>query len=107
MIGKDLEEVANPNLPQPLPGEDPNAGMPGAGPPTAAYTKDEVAYRPAEDESRSCAACIHFVAKAEQSLGQGMCELVAGQVSPNATCDMFDDGSDAGGGLASLLNELS
>ena len=85
----------------------PTEGMEGAGPPTSAYTKDEAAYRPAEDSSRSCAACILFVAIAEQSLGQVMCELVAGQISPNATCDMFDDGSDAGGGLESLLAGLS
>lgn len=99
--------MANPNLPQPLPGEDPNAGMEGVGPSTAAYTREEVAYRPAEDSSRACSACVHFVAKAQQSLGQGLCELVAGQISPNGTCDMFDDGSGGGGGLESLLQGLS
>ena len=80
----------DPNAPQPLPGEDPNAGMEGTGPPTVAYTKEEAGYRPATDSQRSCANCRHFVAKAEQSLGQGMCDVVAGQISPNGVSDMFE-----------------
>lgn len=92
--------MPNPNLPQPLPGEDPNAGNEGLGPGTVAYTKEEAAYRPAEDSARACGACVHFIAKSEQSLGQGLCELVAGQISPNGTCEYFEP---AGGGLESLL----
>jgi len=81
--------VTDPNAPQPLPGEDPNAGTPGLAPGTNAYQKEEVGYRQATDSTKSCGACAHFIRKAQQSLGQGMCDLVAGQISPNAVCDMF------------------
>jgi len=81
--------MVNPNAPQPLPGEDPNAGTPGVAPGTSSYVKEEVGYRQATDSKTSCANCAHFIRKAQQSLGQGMCDLVAGQISPNAVCDMF------------------
>lgn len=79
----------DPNAQQPLPGEDPTSGNPGLGPGTSAYTKDEVGYRKATDSAQSCGSCVHFVRKAQQSLGLGLCDLVAGQISPNAVCDMF------------------
>lgn len=81
--------MANPNAPQPLPGEDPNTGEPGLAPPTSAYTKDEVGYRQATDSAKSCGNCAHFIRKAQQSLGQGMCDVVAGQISPNGVSDMW------------------
>lgn len=81
--------MPNPNLPQPLPGEDPTQGEPGLTPPTAAYTKEEAAYRAASDSARSCSNCAHFIRKAQQSMGQGMCDLVAGPISPNGTSDLF------------------
>ncbi len=90
--------MSNPNLPQPLPGEDPNAGEPGLAPPTTGYTKDEVGYRPADDSAKSCSNCAHFIRKAQQSLGQGMCDVVAGQISPNGVSDMFTPV----GGISSL-----
>lgn len=89
--------MADPNAPRPLPGEDPTAGEPGVVPGTSAFTKDEVAYRKAVDSAQSCSACSHFIAKAQQSLGQGMCDLVAGQISPNAVCDLFTKKKGIGG----------
>lgn len=90
--------MANPNLPQPLPGEDPNAGEAGLAPPTQGYVKEEVGYRPATDSARSCANCVHFIPKAQQAMGQGMCDVVAGQISPNGVSDLFEPV----GGLESL-----
>lgn len=81
--------MANPNLPMPLPGEDPNAGMEGLGAGTVAYSKEEVGYRPADDSAQSCGACAHFNRKAQQSLGLGTCTEVAGQISPNGVCELF------------------
>ena len=91
--------MVNPNLPQPLPGEDPNAGTPGLAPGTVAYSQEEAGYRPASDTSRSCSNCVHFIRKAQQSLGEGMCELVAGPISPNGVSDLFEPA----GGIQSLL----
>jgi hypothetical protein len=90
--------VANPNAPQPLPGEDPNAGTPGLVPGTNSYQKEEVGYRQATDAAQSCSNCAHFIRKAQQSLGQGMCDVVAGPISPNGVSDMFTPV----GGLQSL-----
>lgn len=91
--------MSNPNMPQPLPGEDPSgAGTPGLTPGTSAYTKEEVGYRPADDSARSCGNCAHFIRKAEQSLGMGMCDVVAGQINENGTSDLFTPV----GGISSL-----
>lgn len=86
----------NPNLPQPLPGTgDPTAsditGTSGPG-----FQRDEVAYRPAESEDRSCSACVHFKAHAGQALGDGVCELVGGPISPNGVCDLFQGSQELG-----------
>lgn len=49
----------------------------------------DVNYRAATDMAQSCGDCIHF----QQPNG---CELVAGNIDPQATCDLFEParGSD-------------
>lgn len=43
----------------------------------------DVRYRAAEDLARSCGDCVHF----QPPSG---CELVAGNIDPSATCDLFE-----------------
>jgi hypothetical protein len=85
---------ANPNAPQPLPGESLDEGM------VQQYSQEEVGYRPADSKAQSCSVCANFQPKAQQALGQGICAIVSGQISPNATCDAF---TPRGGGLEGLL----
>ena len=82
---------ANPNMPQPLPGEDPNEGL------SQAYSPEEVGYRPADSARNSCSRCSHFTPKAQQSLGAGVCDVVAGPVQPNGVCDLFTPREGLGG----------
>jgi len=88
-----LEQWANPNMPQPLPGENPDEGL------TQQYSPEEVGYRPAESAKNSCSRCTNFTPKAQQSLGAGVCSVVAGPISPNGVCDAFQ----SAGGLGGLL----
>ena len=86
--------MMDPNAPQPLPGESLDEGI------TQQYSQDEVGYRPAKSKQESCSRCVNFQAKAQQALGQGICALVSGQISPNGTCDLF---TPRGGGLETLI----
>lgn len=48
-----------------------------------------VHYRPAQDPTTACAACKY----ADQ---QGGCQLVAGQIQPTGTCDLFEPAQQVG-----------
>lgn len=50
----------------------------------------DVNYRAADFPGNSCGQCLHFQ-------GPSSCELVAGQIDPQATCDLFEP---TGGGGA-------
>jgi hypothetical protein len=89
-----LSLYENPNAPQPLPGEQLEQGM------TQQYSQEEVGYRPAKSEAEACSSCANFQAKAQQALGQGICMVVSGQISPNGTCDLY---TPRAGGLESLI----
>jgi hypothetical protein len=68
------------------------------------YSQDEAGYRPADSSEQSCGNCAHFIRNAQQALGQGICEVVSGQISPNGVSDMFVPAEGAEpGGLESLL----
>lgn len=68
-------------------------GMGLAGAPATGQGKQalgDVRYRAAETPGNACGACVHFQPPSA-------CELVAGQIDANATCDLFEP---AGGGGA-------
>jgi hypothetical protein len=81
----------NPNMPQPLPGEDLDEGI------TQQYSQEEVGFRPADAVGQSCARCDNFQAKAQQSMGMGVCEVVSGPIPPQGVCDLFEPISGLGG----------
>lgn len=53
----------------------------------------DVNYRAATDMAKSCGDCLHF----QPPSG---CELVAGNIDPAATCDLFEVGSSGPGDAA-------
>jgi len=89
-----MQGMMNPNMPVPLPGDNPDEGI------TQQYSKEEVGYRPAPSADTSCARCVHFTAKAQQALGAGICDVVSGTIQPNGVCDLF---APAAGGMSSLI----
>lgn len=63
-------------------------GMGLAGAPAQGAGKQalgDVNYRAADFAGNACGACVHFQ-------GPSTCELVAGQIDPQATCDLFEPG---------------
>lgn len=69
-------------------------------------SKEEAGYRPADSADQSCSNCAHFIRNAQQGLGEGICEVVGGPISPNGVSDAFvpaDQPEAPQGGLQSLL----
>jgi hypothetical protein len=67
------------------------AGAPAEG--AGKQALGDVNYRAALDPGTSCGVCSHFQ-------GPASCELVAGQIDPKATCDLFEPAAPGGGGGA-------
>jgi hypothetical protein len=71
-------------------------GMGLAGAPAGGEGKQPlgaVGYRAADSPAAACGNCLHFQ-------GPSSCELVAGQIDPQATCDLFEPFGGGGGGPA-------
>ena len=58
-----------------------NAGAPPAGAGLKPFA--EVHYRAAETPEMSCGGCVHFD-------GEAACDLVAGNIDAQGTCDLFE-----------------
>jgi hypothetical protein len=58
-------------------------------------------YRPADSLQLSCAMCSHFMST---GIG-GCCELIAGPIRPDYTCDMYEAGSMDMGDVAMQMIE--
>jgi hypothetical protein len=55
-----------------------------------------VNYRPAEG-AQTCGSCRHFIP--DQTSARGTCDLVAGAIDPQWTCDLFEGADETTGGL--------
>jgi hypothetical protein len=51
------------------------------------YTKDEAVYRPSGSSQTRCGNCVHFTSSA---FAGGVCALVAGDILPDAVCDLWE-----------------
>lgn len=50
-------------------------------------TKAEAEYRASTSDTESCGACVHY--------SNASCDLVAGGISPEMVCDLFDPEAEA------------